>query len=119
MEELNANVQPGMCVMSDGGAISYAWIKTGSSIMSHLDIHFASLLLFFSDGHLGHIFTDGPMRGSLDVNELRTVPESDPKLGYKVQRGILNDDDNDAQSKYSRMPRFCINGIALRFEEEK
>ena len=52
--------------------------------------------LLFSDGHLGHIFPDGPMRGSLDVNELQTVPESDPKLGYKVQRGIVNDDDNDA-----------------------
>ena len=49
------------------------------------------------------------MGGSLDVNELTTVPETDPKLGY-------NDED---QSKYSRMPRFCINGIALCFVEEK
>lgn len=57
------------------------------------------------------------MKGSLDVNELKTVPESDPKLGYKVQK--LGKSDDDAESKYSRMPRFCINGIALRFDEVK
>ena len=40
-----------------------------------------------------------------------TVPESDPKIGYKVQQG---DGEN---SEYSRMPRFCVNGVSLRFEE--
>ena len=34
------------------------------------------------------------------VDELKTIPESDPKTGN------------------SRMPRFCINGAAMRFEED-
>ncbi|KAL7545134.1 hypothetical protein ACHAWF_008488 [Thalassiosira exigua] len=65
-------------------------------------------------GHLGHIFPDGPTRGSLDANELDAVPKSDPQIGYKVQ----NNGGVDAKSEYSRMPRFCVNGIALRFEEK-
>merc|ERR1712071_700284 len=64
-------------------------------------------------GHLGHVFPDGPTRGSLKIEELATVPESDPQIGYKVQ-GKGGDD-----SKYSRMPRYCVNGVALRFEEEE
>ena len=40
-----------------------------------------------------------------------TVPKSDPKIGYKVQQC------DGANSEYSRMPRFCVNGVALRFEE--
>lgn len=67
-------------------------------------------------GHLGHVFPDGPTRGSLEVNELATVPKSDPQIGYKVQG---KGDDDAANSKYSRMPRYCVNGVALRFEEEK
>mmetsp|Transcript_27192 Transcript_27192/g.56635 ORF Transcript_27192/g.56635 Transcript_27192/m.56635 type:complete len:240 (-) Transcript_27192:364-1083(-) len=65
-------------------------------------------------GHLGHVFPDGPTRGSLmdQGGELDTVPETDPKIGYKDKSG-------DGDSKYSRMPRFCVNGIALRFEEEE
>jgi peptide-methionine (R)-S-oxide reductase len=66
-------------------------------------------------GHLGHVFTDGPTRGSLDAKELDTVPETDPKIDYKGKNGNGNDD----VSKYTRMPRFCINGIAMQFEEEK
>jgi hypothetical protein len=54
------------------------------------------------------------MKGTLEAKELDTAPETDPKLGYKVQGNVGND-----QSKYSRMPRFCINGIAMRFEEDK
>lgn len=73
------------------------------------------MLLWYS-GHLGHVFPDGPTRGSLEVNELATVPESDPQIGYKVQG---KGDDDAANSKYSRMPRYCVNGVALRFEEEK
>lgn len=64
-------------------------------------------------GHLGHVFPDGPTRGSLmEGGELESVPESDPKIGYKDASG-------DGDSKYSRMPRFCVNGIALRFEEKE
>ncbi len=89
------------------------------SILSHSILLLFTLCTFlFSDGHLGHVFTDGPIRGSLDVNELKTVPETDPKLGYKTLK-FENKAVDDNQSKYSRMPRFCINGIALRFVEEK
>lgn len=61
-------------------------------------------------GHLGHVFPDGPQRGSLDAIELASVPETDPQIGYKVQ--------NDVNSSFSRMPRYCVNGAALKFEKE-
>ena len=64
-----------------------------------------------SGGHLGHVFPDGPARGTLDEIELDTVPDTDPKIGYKV--------GGDEGSEYSRMPRYCVNGAALRFEEGK
>lgn len=63
-------------------------------------------------GHLGHVFTDGPTRGSLDAKELDSVPDSDPKIGYK---GNIDEESN----RYTRMPRFCINGVAMQFEGEK
>jgi len=61
-------------------------------------------------GHLGHVFPDGPTRGSLEAMELASVPETDPKIGYKVQ--------NNSDSSFSRMPRYCVNGLALKFEKE-
>jgi len=65
-------------------------------------------------GHLGHVFPDGPTRGNLDANELETVPETDPDIGYKAQ---VNDAGGE-KSQFSRMPRYCINGAALQFEEK-
>jgi len=65
-------------------------------------------------GHLGHVFPDGPTRGSLEEKELKTVPDSDPKIGYKDASG-----GEGGESKYSRMPRFCVNGIAMRFDEDE
>ncbi|KAL7533355.1 hypothetical protein ACHAXR_007183 [Thalassiosira sp. AJA248-18] len=62
-------------------------------------------------GHLGHVFPDGPTRGSLEAKELESVPETDPEIGYK--------DQSKESSEFSRMPRYCVNGVALRFEEEK
>jgi peptide-methionine (R)-S-oxide reductase len=44
-------------------------------------------------GHLGHVFPDGPQRLELDALELQTVPDTDPKIGYKVK--------GDGDSKYS------------------
>lgn len=57
------------------------------------------------DGHLGHVFPDGPKRKEVDAGELEGVPESDLQVG---KEGDM----------YSRLPRYCINGAALRFEEE-
>jgi len=52
-------------------------------------------------GHLGHVFPDGPRKSGLDAGELFTVPDSDPKL-----------------QNSERMPRFCINGVAMGFAED-
>ena len=50
--------------------------------------------------HLGHVFMDGPMRSSVnDQQLLSSIPESDPK----------------GRNDSSRLPRFCINGAALKF----
>lgn len=54
-------------------------------------------------GHLGHIFPDGPRRVEVEENILDTVPKSALQVG----------DPNNANS---RLPRYCMNGAALKFE---
>jgi len=51
-------------------------------------------------GHLGHVFMDGPNRGSMPRELVDTIPDGDPK----PRTG-------------SRLPRFCVNGVALKFSK--
>jgi len=55
-------------------------------------------------GHLGHAFPDGPRRIDLSEELLEAVPADD-----------LN--TSDPKNVYTRLPRYCVNGASLKFQE--
>lgn len=55
-------------------------------------------------GHLGHAFPDGPRRIDLSEELLEAVPSDD-----------LN--TSDPKNVYTRLPRYCVNGASLKFQE--
>ena len=55
-------------------------------------------------GHLGHAFPDGPRRIDLPEELLEEIPENDLKM-------------SDPKNPYTRLPRYCINGASLKFQE--
>ena len=54
-------------------------------------------------GHLGHVFLDGPRESDVPSSLLATSPESDPR----------------SRRENGRLPRFCVNGASLRLREEE
>ncbi len=59
-------------------------------------------------GHLGHVFPDGPMRKDVNQYDLMRVPEDDLKTSSK----------DDKYYEFTRLPRYCVNGASLKFEEK-
>jgi peptide-methionine (R)-S-oxide reductase len=55
------------------------------------------------NSHLGHVFLDGPTRSSMPQNLVETIPETDAR----------------GTNSATLLPRYCVNGAALRFEEKK
>jgi len=55
-------------------------------------------------GHLGHAFPDGPRRIDVAEDLLKAVPDDD-----------LN--TSDPKNVYTRLPRYCMNGASLKFQE--
>lgn len=53
--------------------------------------------------HLGHVFLDGPLPSQVPAELLEASPSSDPK--GRQENGYL--------------PRFCINGASMRYDERK
>jgi peptide-methionine (R)-S-oxide reductase len=53
--------------------------------------------------HLGHVFLDGPLPSQVSSELLQESPRSDPR----------------GRNSNGYLPRFCINGASLRYDETK
>ena len=54
--------------------------------------------------YIGHCFPDGPQRCDVKQEELINIPKDDLKTSTE-------------ENEYTRLPRYCVNGASLRFEE--
>ncbi|KAL7564715.1 hypothetical protein ACA910_010130 [Epithemia clementina (nom. ined.)] len=62
--------------------------------------------------HLGHVFMDGPLPSSVSSELLATRPASDPR----PRRSRASSSSEHVSSNY--LPRFCINGAALKVQKK-